>query len=215
MKIVNFGTLHRSGLVALILAGSISVRAGDCALGQGSTSPSKDGCTLAFMYNQKGDHRLVVIDERNRQRYEAPLETARMAPFWEGGKVYVVAVSGVVQGFSIGPDKLVPEKEERIAAEVVRDSDYDGSRHRLYLIRTIFDDRHREFFCELSAIDFPSRKTLWTKKLDDPGLLSIMDGKVYVSGLRLLQAFNGDTGKKIGTIAVGKSKTSADAGAQK
>jgi len=169
---------------------------------------------LAFMYNQEGDHRLVVIDEKDRRRYEAALDNSRMAPFWEGGKVYVVAHSGIMQGFSIGSEKLVAEKEEIISAAVVREIEYVRSQHRLYLIRTGFDDQ-RWILYELSAIDFPARKTLWTKKIDDPGLLTILNGYVCVTGLKLVEVFNSDTGEKIGTIAAAKSATSADAKAQK
>ena len=165
---------------------------------------------LAFVYNQTNDHRLVVIDEKNRRRYEAPLKQAKSAPFWEEGKVYVVDVSGNAQGFSISSDRLVAEKEETISAAVVRTAEYVRSQHRLYLIRTGWDDQHKIFY-ELLAIDFPARKTLWTKRIDDPGLLRIMERYVCVTGLKLVQVFNCDTGEKIGGIQAAKAAASVDA----
>jgi len=187
---------------------------GGCAVSDGSELPSDDGCMLAFVYNQTDDHRLVVIDEKNRRRYEAPLKQAKQAPFWEGGKVYVVDVSGSVQGFSIGPDRLVAEKVETLSAGVVRATEYVRSQHRLYLIRTGWDDQHKIFY-ELLAIDFPARKTLWTKRIDDPGLLRITERYVCVMGLKLIQVFNCDTGEKIAGIEAAKAAAAADANAHK
>ncbi|HUJ09526.1 MAG TPA: hypothetical protein VL171_05820 [Verrucomicrobiae bacterium] len=211
MRIADCRTFWSLAMVTLICtAGHVSVLAGGCAVSDGSELPSEDGCMLAFMYNQTGNHRLVVIDEKNRRRYEAPLDNAGMAPFWEGGKVYVVGVSGSVQGFAVGKEKLVPEKAEAISEEVVREVAYSRSQHRLYLIQTGFDD-HRKIFYELSVIDFPARKTLWTKRIDDTGLLTIMDRYVCVTGLRLVEVFGCDTGEKIGTTTVAKLATSADA----
>jgi len=42
-----------------------------------------------------------------------------------------------------------------------------------------------------------------------------LNGYVCVTGLKLVEVFNSDTGAKIGTIAAAKSATSADAKAQK
>ena len=81
----------------------------------------------------------------------------------------------------------------------MRTTEYVRSQHRLYLIRTGWDDQHKIFY-ELLAIDFPARKTLWTKRIDDPGLLRIMERYVCVTGLKLVQVFNCDTGEKIGGI---------------
>ena len=212
---MNFRNMCCLWLLTLVsVTWPISAKAGGCAVSDGSKLPSENGCMLAFMYNQEGDHRLVVIDEKDRRRYEAALDNSRMAPFWEGGKVYVVAHSGIMQGFSIRSEKLVAEKEEIISAAVVREIEYVRSQHRLYLIPTGFDDQRRILY-ELSAIDFPARKTLWTKKIDDPGLLTTLNGYVCVTGLKLVEVFNSDTGAKIGTIAAAKSATSADAKAQK
>ena len=202
-------------LFALICAAwPVSAMAGDCAVSDGSKLPSYDGCMLAFVYNQTNDHRLVVIDEKNRRRYEAPLESSRMAPFWEGGKVYVLDRDGSIQGFIVGADRLVAEKVETVSAEVVRTAEYSRSQHRLYLIRTLWDGQSK-FLYELSAIDFPTRKTLWTKRIGDPGLLRIMEGYVCVTGRNLVQAFNSDTGEKIAGIEVVKAATSVDANAPK
>jgi hypothetical protein len=187
---------------------------GICAVSDGSVLPSDAGCMLAFVYNQTNDHRLVVIDEKNRHRYDAPLKQAKHAPFWEGGKVYVVDVSGSVQGFSIGSDRLVAEKEETISAGLVSTVEYIRSQRRLYLIRTGWDDQ-RNIFHELIAIDFPARKTLWTKRIDDPGLLRITERYVCVMGLKLIQVFNCDTGEKIAGIEAAKAAAAADANAHK
>jgi len=215
MKLVNFRNMCCLWFVTLFsVTWPISAKAGGCAVSDGSKLPLEDGCMLAFMYNQEGDHRLVVIAEKDRRRYEATLDDSRMAPFWEAGKVYVVAHSGIMQGFSVGSDKLVAEKEEIICAAAVREVEYVRSQHRLYLIRTAFDDQRRILY-ELSAIDFPARKTLWTKKIDDPGLLTILNGYVCVTGLKLVEVLNSDSGERIGTIAAAKSAISADAKAQK
>ena len=215
MKNLRYRTVCFLGLPTLVCAAwSVSTMAGGMALSEGSELPSHDGCMLAFVYNQTNDHRLVVIDEKHRRRYEASLENSRMAPFWEGGKIYAVAHSGSIQGFSIGADKLIPEKVETISAGVVRTSEYSRSQHRLYLIRTDLDEQRRILY-ELSAIDFPVRKTLWTKKIDDPGSLTILDEYVCVTGLKLVQLFNGDTGEKIGTIEAAKSAAAANLKAQK
>ena len=211
MKYLNYRSVFCLGLLILICAvGSVRTMGGSCAVSDGSVLPSHDGCMLAFVYNQTDDHRLVVIDEKNRRRYEAPLKQAKYAPFWEGGKVYVIDVSGSVQGFSISSDRLVAEKEETISITVVRTAEYVRSQHRLYLIRTGWDDQH-EMFYELLAIDFPARKTLWTKRIDDPGLLRIMERYICVTGLKLVQVFNCDTGEKIAGIEATKAAAAADA----
>jgi len=215
MKHLNYQNIYFLGLSILIYAvGSVRTMGGACAVSDGSELPSNDGCMLAFVYNQTDDHRLVVIDEKDRRRYEAPLKQAKPAPFWEGGKVYVIDVSGSVQGFSIGSDRLVAEKEETISASVVRTAEYVHSQHRLYLIRTGWDDQHKIFY-ELLAIDFPARKTLWTKRIDDPGLLRIMERYVCVTGLKLVQVFNCDTGEKIAGIEAAKAAAAADTNAHK
>lgn len=182
-------------------------------MSDGSELPSNDGCMLAFVYNETNDHRLVVIDEKNRRRYEAPLKEASYAPFWEGGKVYALDLSGSVRGFHIGSDRLVAEKVETISAGVVRTAEYVRIQHRLYLIQT--RDDQQEIFYELLAINFPARKTLWTKRIDDPGLLRVMHPYVCVMGLKLVQVFNCDTGEKIGGIEAAKAAASADAKAHK
>jgi hypothetical protein len=186
-----------------------------CALSDGSALCSDDGCMLAFVYNQTDDHRLVVIDEKNRRRYEAPLKEVSRAPFWEGGKVYVVDHSGIVRGFRIGSDRLVAEKTETISAGIVRRAEYVRSQHRLYLTQTKWNDQQKIFFHELLAIDFPARKALWTKRIDDPGLLRVMPPYVCVMGLKLVQVFNCDTGEKIGGIKAAQAAASADANAHK
>jgi len=214
MKRINFRNMRCWWLLTLIsITWPIDARAGGCAVSDGSELPSDDGCMLAFMYNQKGDHRLVVVDGKNHRQYEAPLDNSRLAPFWADGRVYVVDHAGSVQGFSIGTDKLVPGKVETVSTNVVRTAEYSRSQHRLYLISTSYDDQRRILY-ELSAMDFPTKKTLWTKKIDDPGLLTILDGYVCVIGLKLVEAFNSDTGQKIGTIAAAKSATAADAKVQ-
>jgi hypothetical protein len=214
MKHLSYRNVQCLGLSILIFAaGSVRTMGGGCAVSDGSELPSDDGCMLAFVYNQKDDHRLVVIDEKNRRRYEAPLDRSRIAPFWEGGKVYVVGHSGSIQGFTIGSDKLIAGKIEAISAAVVFTAEYARSQHRLYLIRTGWDDHQHKNFHELSAIDFPARKTLWTKRIDDPGLLRIMDQYVCMTGLNLVQVFNCDTGEKIAGIEA--AKAAADANAHK
>src|SRR5260221_10151548 len=159
---MKLDTLHKTVVIGLSIliyvGGPMRTMGGGCAVSDASKLPSADGCLLAFVYNQDGDDRLIVIDEKNRRRYEAPLNGPRMAPFWEGGKVYVVDHDGSVQGFSIGSDKLVADKEETMLPSVVRDIEYVRSQHRLYLIRTFWDDQRKHFNFELSAIDFPTRK---------------------------------------------------------
>jgi hypothetical protein len=199
---------------SICAAWPLGVLAGGCAVSDGSQLPSDNGCLLAFAYNQAGDERLVVIDEKNDRRYEARLGSPRLAPFWEGGKVYVIATSGSLQGFSIGSGKLVPEKAETISAGVVRTAEYSRGQRRLYLIRTAWDTQQKIFY-ELVAMDFPARKTLWTKRVDDPGLLRIMEGYVCVAGLKLVEVFNCDTGEKIGGIDATKAARSPDAKAHK
>lgn len=212
MKHLSYRNVQCLGLSILIFAaGSVRTMGGGCAVSDGSELPSDDGCMLAFVYNQKDDHRLVVIDEKNRRRYEAPLDRSRIAPFWEGGKVYVVGHSGSIQGFTIGSDRLIAGKVETISAAVVFTAEYARSQHRLYLIRTGWDDHQHKNFHELSAIDFPARKTLWTKRIDDPGLLRIMDQYVCMTGLNLVQVFNCDTGEKIAGIEAAKAAAEANA----
>jgi len=211
MKHLSYRNVQCLGLSILIFAaGSVRTMGGVCAVSDGSVLPSDDGCMLAFVYNQTNDHRLVVIDEKNRRRYEAPLKKAKTAPFWEGGKVYVLDISGSVQGFSIGSDSLVSEKEETISAGLVRTAEYIRSQSRLYLIRTGWDGQ-RKIFYELLAIDFPVRKTLWTKRIDDPGLLRIYAPYVCVVGGKLVQVFNCDTGEKVAGIEAAKAAASTDA----
>jgi hypothetical protein len=195
-----------SVLISVIPA--FGARAGACAISDGSQLPSDEGCMLAFTYNQEGDHRHVVLDRKNRRQYESPLENSRMPPFWEGGKVYVIDHSGSVQGFSIGTDKLVPEQVETISTNVVRTAEYSRSQQRLYLICTGWDAQRRVSY-ELSATDFPAKKTLWRKKIDNPGLLRIMQPYVCVTGLKQVQVFNCDTGEKIGGIDAAKPAVAA------
>ena len=215
MKHLSYRSVHCLGLLILICAaGAVRTMGGVCAVSDGSVLPSDAGCMLAFVYNQTNDHRLVVIDEKNRRRYEAPLDRSRIAPFWEGGKVYVVGHSGSIQGFTIGSDRLIKGKVGTISAAVVFTAEYARSQHHLYLIRTGSDDQQKIFY-ELLAVDFPARKTLWTKRIDDPGLLRIMDQYVCVTGLTLVQVFNCDTGEKIAGIEAAKAVTSADANAHK
>ena len=215
MKHFRNQRIHSLGLSVLICAaGSVRAIAGVCAVSDGSMLPSEEGCMLAFVFNQEGDHRLVVINEKTRHRYEAPLENARMAPFWDGGKVFVVGVSGIIQGFSIASDKLVPDKAETISREVVRTTEYSRGRHRLYLIRTHLDEQ-RNVLYELSSIDFPARKTLWIKRIDGPGTLMIMDGYICVAGLKLVQVYNCDTGEKISAVQAPKEASTANANPHK
>ncbi len=176
---------------------------GGCAVSDGSKWPSEDGCLLAFVYNQTGEHRLVVVDEGKRRRYEAPLKESKQAPFWEGGRVYVVGGSGKVQGFSVVSDQLTAEKEETLCEGVVFAAEYSRSQHRLYVIRTAFDNQQK-ISHELLAIDFPARKTFWTSKLDDPGVVTIMGRYVCVAGLKLVRVFDSDTGRKLGGIEAPK-----------
>jgi hypothetical protein len=213
MKNLSYQNIRSLGLLILICAlGSVRAMGGGCAVSDGSKLPSDDGCMLAFVYNQTDDDHLVVIDEKNRHHYEAPLKHGGLAPFWEGGKVYVVDHYGSLQGFTIGSDRLVAGKEETISTNAVRTIEYVRSQHRLYLIQTRWDDDQHKNFYELLAIDFPARKTLWTKRIDDPGLMTIM-GPLYVcvTGLKLVQVFNCDTGEKMGEIKAAKP----DANAQK
>ena len=69
------------------------------------------------------------------------------------------------------------------------------------MIRTVWDDK-RKFSQELSAMDFPSRKTLWTRRIDDLGKLRVMGPSVCVMGTKLVQVFDFDTGKKMGVVNV-------------
>ncbi|MCP5523646.1 MAG: hypothetical protein H7A46_19070 [Verrucomicrobiales bacterium] len=196
-------------LVLIWTAGQVAMEAGNCAVADGSKLRSEDGCMLAFMYNQSDDHRLVVIDEKNRRRYEARMDHGGPAPFWEGGKLYLVDHSGTVQGFTVGEGRLVPGKPETLCPAVVRHVAYSCSQSRLYVIRTVVTQR-REFFYELSAIDFPARKTLWTRRIDDPGVITLM-GYGCVTGLGSVEVFDCDTGATIGTIPVAKPVPSTDA----
>ena len=215
MKNLRHRSFYCVGLSILICTtGAVRTMGGNCAVSDGSKLPSDDGCILAFVYNQTDDHRLVVLDEKNRRRYEAPLEKAKSAPFWEGGKVYVVDTSGSLQGFSIGSDKLIAEKTETISAGVVRETEYVRSQDRLYLIRTKFDDQHKISY-EISAIDFPTRKVLWTKEIDSPGPLRIIQPYVCVTGLEQVQVFNCDTGEKLGRIEAAKAAAAADSNGHK
>jgi hypothetical protein len=215
MKHLSYRNVQCLGLSILIFAaGSVRTMGGVCAMSDGSELPSDDGCMLAFVYNQEGDHRLVVLDEKNRRRYEAPLDEPKKAPFWEGSKVYVVDTSGRAQGFTIASDKLVAGKEETLSEGLVRVAEYVRSQHRLYLIRSGYDDQ-RKVFNELVAIDFPARKTLWTKRLDESGLLRVYDSTVSVTGEKLVQVFNSNTGEKVPGISAAKSASSGDGSAQK
>ncbi len=215
MKHVHSRILLCLGVSTLICgAGRDRALAGGCAVSDGSELPSADGCMLAFVYNQEGDHRLVVLDEKNRRRYEAPLDEPKKAPFWEGGKVYVVDTSGRAQGFTIASNKLVAGKEETLSGGLVRVTEYVRSQHRLYLIRSGYDGQRR-VFNELVAIDFPARKTLWTKRLDEAGLLRVYDSTVSVTGEKLVRVFNSNTGEKVPGISPAKSASSGDGSAQK
>ena len=206
MKNLSLGSKHRIGLSILFcLIGLSRAFGGGCAVSDGSMLSSEDGCMLAFVYNQANDHRLVVLDEKNHQHYETPLENSRMAPFWEDGKVYVVAHSGDIQGFQISSNKLVAEKKEVLTPGVVRTIGYHRSKHRLHLVRTFYDEQ-RQIHYELSAIEFPSRKTLWTKSVDDPGLLQPWDNSVCMIGLESVQVFNSNTGERIGKTELVQSK---------
>jgi len=203
MKHLRNQIAHCLGLTVLLSAiGLVRTMGGVCMV----SDFSKFGSKVAFVYNGESESRLVVIDEQNRHRYEAPLVDHAMAPFWEAGKVYVIGYSGNMQEFSIGTDKLVPEKDEKITSTgVVRE--YTHSGHRLYLTQTYFDDRRKVFY-QLSVIDFPSRKTLWTVKVDDPGLLRVIEPYLCMTGLKLVQVFNCDTGEKIGKIKSAKAVAS-------
>lgn len=209
-QFANRTTRYFAFVFVLCAMGTVRATAGNCAVSDGSLLPSEAGCKLAFVYNQEGDHRLVVLDEKNRRRYEAPLDEAKMAPFWEDEKVYVLDVSGSLQEFSISANKLIPGKKENICPAVVRESAYVRSQHRLFVIRTIFDSQ-RNISYELSAIDFPTRKNLWTKRIDDPGLINVMDQYVCVMGLKLAEVYNSETGEKIGGIAAAKATAVAHA----
>ena len=226
MKHLNYPNIHSLSLSILICAvGTVRTMGGNCAVSDGGVLPSDSGCMLAFVYNQENDDRLVVIDEKNRHRYEAPLKNSKQAPFWEGGKVYIVDSSGSLQGFSIGSNKLVAEKEETILSTgLVFTSEYSRTQRRLYLIRAS-SDAQRKILYELLAIDFPARKTLWTKTIDEPGLLrpyalSFPSLRTYtpyvcVVGKKLVQVFNCDTGERIGGIEAAKATAAAGANAQK
>jgi hypothetical protein len=155
-----------------------------------------------------------VLDEKNRRRYEAPLEKAKSAPFWEGRKVYVVDTSGSLQGFSIGSNKLIAEKTETVSPGVVRETEYVRSQHRLYLIRSKFNDQ-RKISYELSAIEFRTRKVLWTKEIVSPGPLTIIQPYVCVTGLEQVQVFNCDTGEKLGFVVAAKAMSDADSNEHK
>lgn len=197
------------GLSILIWAlGAARTMGGYCAVSDGSIFPSEDGCKLAFVYNQTNDHRLVVLDEKNRRRYEAPLEEAKSAPFWEGGKVYVMDTSGSLQGFTIGSDSLTAEKPETLSPGVVREIDYVRSQHRLYLIRTKFDDQSKISY-EISAVDFPTRKVLWRQQVQSPGPLRMIQSYVCVTGLKQVQVFDCNTGEELGRIDAAKAATTA------
>lgn len=206
---IRFNVRFIGLLIFIWAAGAVRSLAGGCAVTDGSMLPSEDGCMLAFAYNQEGHERLVVLDEKNRRRYEARLDNARMAPFWEGGKVYLLSHSGEIQGFSIKSGKLVSETAEALVPEVVRESAYDRDQRRLYWIRTTFDS-HRKISYNLSAMDFPTRKTLWTKRIEDPGLITVLGQYVCVMGLNLVEVYNCETGEKIGGIAAAKAVAPAN-----
>jgi hypothetical protein len=55
----------------------------------------------------------------------------------------------------------------------------------------------------LSALDFPARKTLWSRRIDDPGTLQVTGSCLWVTGLSLVQMFNCDTGKKLAVVKAG------------
>src|SRR5437016_9092360 len=75
MKHINYRRICYLSLATLIsVAATIRITGGVCAVSEGSLLPSEDGCMLAFVYNQERDNRLVVLDEKNRRRYEAPLD---------------------------------------------------------------------------------------------------------------------------------------------
>jgi hypothetical protein len=208
---LTFRNLWRCAVAILICAaGQVAGLAGYCAVSDGSVRPSEDGCKLAFVYNQENKNRLVVIDEKSKRRYEAPLGNPMMAPFWEGDTVYVIDGSGSVQGFSINAEKLTAQKAETISQEVVRTASYSRSQHRLYVIRTVWEERPKKFHHELSMVDFPTRKTLWTRRIEDAGLLTIMGQCVTVTGQKLVTVLNSSTGEKIATVEAPKASTSTD-----
>jgi hypothetical protein len=212
----NYRNLHALGfsLLACVLATGRTM-GGACAVSDASEMPSAEGCMLAFTYNQTDDHRLVVIDETNRHRYEAPLKESQYPPFWEDGKVYVVNVSGVLQGFRISSDKLLAEKEETIsAAAIVREIAYNRSQRRLYLIRTGYDNQ-RNVLYDLLALDFPSRKTIWTKRIDEAGVLRVFEPYICIMGQKLVQVFGCESGAKIAGIEAAKAIASINANAAK
>jgi hypothetical protein len=192
--------------LAIVICGLSSLRAmgGACVFSDASSVPSENGCMLAFAYNQQDDCRLVVLDEKNRHRYEAPLKGPSVAPFWEGGKVYILGPDSKVQGFKVGPDRLIADEAETICAGVLRHAEYVRSQHRLYVIQTVWNDQQHAFVYDLMAIDFPARKILWTKRIDDPGLLKVMPPYVCMTGLQRVQAFNCETGEKLGGIEAGQ-----------
>ena len=196
-------------LTLLCFWGPARAAAGGCAVSDASNLPSAEGCLLAFAYNQKDDDRLVVIDEINHRRYETPLKEPGKPPFWDHGKVFVVHPSGVLQGFQIVSKGLVAEKPETISDGAVFSAEFSGNQHRLYLIRTTWDVRLKKFVHDLLAIDFPTRKPLWTKRIDDPGLLSVMERYVCVMGPKLVQLFDCDTGEKIAGVEAAKATVEA------
>jgi hypothetical protein len=214
MKYLSYRTICCLGLSILISpAWLVSSLAGGCAVSDGSELPSDDGCMLAFVYNQKDDHRLVVLDEKSRRRYEATLQEPKKAPFWEEGKVYVLGTSGTVQSFSLTPSGLVAGKEESLLTGIVRSSKYLRGQHRLYVIRSGYDDQ-RNPFNELVVIDFPARKTLWTKRLEEAGQLNIYT-TVTVTGENLIQVFDCDTGAKVTKVSTVNAAPANDVNGQK
>jgi len=219
MKYLNSRIVCGSVLpVLLCFCAAETATGGGIAVGDGSELPSENGCMLAFAYNQKGDDRLVVLDEVNRRRYEVPLTSPRKAPFWDGGKVYVVSVDGMMQGFLVSSNNLIGEKEERISSGLILTVVFNREQHRLYLIRSGRDTEFTSSNYELVAINFPARKTLWTKRLDEPGLLTIggiLGPYVCVNGQNLVQVFNCNTGGKLGGIEVPNEAASPAANAKK
>jgi hypothetical protein len=207
MKHLCYRSVSCIALALLICTvGSVRTMGGLIAVSDGSTLPSEDGCLLAFAYNQKAADRLVVSDEKNHRHYEAPLNRSKLAPFWARGRVYVIDHFGSLRGFTISSNRLVAGKEETISTistGVVYCAEYDRSQSRLYLIRTGRDDQDK-IFQELLAIDFPTRKTLWRTRINDPGLLTVREQYVCVMGLKSVQVFNCATGMKLGEIEAAK-----------
>lgn len=190
--------------ILLFASGFVRAWGGLIAVGDDSERPSDLGCTLAFAYNQKNDVRLVVLDELKRQRYEVSLSEPGKTPFWYDGKLFVIHVSGVMQTFVLSSNQLAEVKQETLTDGIVAWTKFSRSDHRLYIIWTKWNPARKEFQHKLQAIDFPSRKILWTQEIEEFGPMMAMEDYVSVNGLKHVLVFDKETGRLLGLVNAAK-----------